>query len=52
MVLIGVIVIILVFVMRGLERSKALAWGYSAIADAEEPPVEPRGRAARGSAVS
>jgi len=41
MVLIGAIGIALDALMRGLERSKALAWGYTAIASAEEPPPDP-----------
>jgi NitT/TauT family transport system permease protein len=52
MVLIGVIGIALDALMRSLERSKALAWGYTAIADAEQPSVPPRGRAARASTAS
>lgn len=51
MVLIGVIGIILDFVMRSLERSKALAWGYTS-ADSEEPRAKPRnGPAAPSSAL-
>ncbi|HEX5135114.1 MAG TPA: ABC transporter permease [Thermoanaerobaculia bacterium] len=37
MVLIGVIGIALDALIRGLERSKALAWGYTAIEDAANP---------------
>jgi NitT/TauT family transport system permease protein len=52
MVLIGVIGIALDALMRGLERSKALAWGYTAIAPAEEPAADPGRGAARTSAAS
>jgi NitT/TauT family transport system permease protein len=51
MVLIGAIGIALGALMRGLERSKALAWGYTAIASAEEPPADPGRGAAPASAA-
>ena len=50
MVLIGVIGIALDAMMRSLERSKALAWGYTPAADADEPRVERRDTA-RASAL-
>jgi NitT/TauT family transport system permease protein len=50
MVLIGMIGIALDSAMRALERSKALAWGYSAARETDEPA--PRGNgAARASAL-
>jgi NitT/TauT family transport system permease protein len=51
MVLIGAIGIALDALMRGLERSKALAWGYTAIASAEQPPADPGRGAAPASAA-
>jgi NitT/TauT family transport system permease protein len=51
MVLIGAIGIALDALMRGLERSKALAWGYTIIASAEEPPADPGRGAAAASAA-
>jgi NitT/TauT family transport system permease protein len=51
MVLIGIIGIALDALMRSFERSKALAWGYTATADAEGPRVRRRERAAARASV-
>jgi NitT/TauT family transport system permease protein len=49
MVLIGVIGIALDAMMRSLERSKALAWGYTAAFEADESRIDRK--AAAGAAV-
>jgi NitT/TauT family transport system permease protein len=52
MVLIGIIGIVLDALMRSLERSKALAWGYTTAVESQELPIRPGdGVAARASVL-